>query len=139
MVDNGALLTLDSCPLRTSDPDDACDLPKTPEYKVYLGPQYKARLGSGALAHLQCGLDIHRGALQRPRQRGTAEARRHRHRQRLHDLRRGGRAWTLSIGGTNLTDERYIVSGQNQGGVQVIDASFNRPREWYATLRVNMK
>jgi iron complex outermembrane receptor protein len=47
--------------------------------------------------------------------------------------------WALSFGGTNLTDERYIVSGQNQGGVAVIDAVYSRPREWYATFRVNMK
>jgi iron complex outermembrane receptor protein len=47
--------------------------------------------------------------------------------------------WALSFGGTNLSDERYIVSGQNQGGVAVVDAVFSRPREWYGTFRVNMK
>ncbi len=47
VTDNGALLTLDSCPLRDFDPNDACDLPKTPKYKFYFGPQYSHALGGG--------------------------------------------------------------------------------------------
>jgi outer membrane receptor protein involved in Fe transport len=46
-----------------------------------------------------------------------------------------GRQWEVAVGGTNLSDKRYVVSGQNQGGVAVIDASYNPPREWYATFR----
>ncbi len=48
VTDNGALLTLDSCPLRESDPDDACDLPKTPKYKFCTSAlQYCAALPGG--------------------------------------------------------------------------------------------
>ena len=43
--------------------------------------------------------------------------------------------WEMSFGGTNLTNARYVVSGQNQGGVAVIDAVYSDPSEWYATFR----
>jgi iron complex outermembrane recepter protein len=43
--------------------------------------------------------------------------------------------WELSVGGVNITDKRYVVSGQNQGGVAVIDASYDAPAEWYVTFR----
>ncbi len=32
---------------------------------------------------------------------------------------------------TNLTNERYFVSGQNQAGIGYIAGTINRPREWY--------
>jgi iron complex outermembrane receptor protein len=44
--------------------------------------------------------------------------------------------WEVVVGGTNLTDERFIVTGVNQGGIQIIYGSYNRPREWFATLRI---
>ncbi len=43
--------------------------------------------------------------------------------------------WEITVGGTNLTDERYITTGQAQiAGGQII-GTFSRPPEWYATLR----
>ena len=48
-----------------------------------------------------------------------------------------GKLWELALGGTNITDKRYVVSGQNQGGLAVVDASYNAPRQWYATVRFN--
>jgi iron complex outermembrane receptor protein len=47
-----------------------------------------------------------------------------------------GGNWEVVVGGTNLTDERFIVTGVNQGGIQIIYGSYNRPREWFATLRI---
>ncbi len=49
-------------------------------------------------------------------------------------------AWSLSVGGKNVFDKRYIVNGTNQfstvaGGVGFITGVYNRPAEWYATLR----
>jgi iron complex outermembrane receptor protein len=138
VVDNGALLTLDSCPLRTSDPDDACDLPKTPEYKVYLGPQYKARLGGGGSLTFNADwtytaeLFNDLGNEERLKRDATNIV------NASVSYGAADERWSVSIGGTNLTDERYIVTGQNQGGVQVINSSFSRPREFYVTLRVNM-
>jgi iron complex outermembrane recepter protein len=139
VLDNGAPLTLNSCPLRDSDPNDACDLPKTPEYKVYIGPAYTKSLSGGGAVTFAADYTY------------TAELFNDLGNEEL--LKRDATnivnasityaaaddKWALTFGGTNISDERYIVSGQNQGGVATIDASFSRPREWYATFRVNMK
>ncbi len=139
VLDNGALLTLSSCPLRTSDTTSACDLPKTPKYKFYVGPQYTMSLAGGASVTFNADYTH------------TAELFNDLGNEEL--LKRDATnlvnasvtyaaqddKWALSFGGTNLSDERYIVSGQNQGGVATIDAVYSRPREWYATFRVSMK
>jgi iron complex outermembrane receptor protein len=44
--------------------------------------------------------------------------------------------WSLSIGGTNLANDRYIITGQNQVAGGVTYGTYNRPREWYVTARV---
>ena len=46
--------------------------------------------------------------------------------------------WELSISGKNLTDEEYIIAGNDetaQGQVGYAQATFARPREWWVTLR----
>ena len=48
-----------------------------------------------------------------------------------------GDHWEVSVGGTNVLDERYIVTGQNQGGVAAIYGTYNDPSEWFATLRAS--
>ena len=42
--------------------------------------------------------------------------------------------WDLTFGGTNLTNDRYIVNGLAQLAGGVIYGSYNRPREWYLRL-----
>ncbi|MGI9229740.1 MAG: TonB-dependent receptor [Gammaproteobacteria bacterium] len=44
--------------------------------------------------------------------------------------------WEVALGGTNLTDKRYIVSGFRQPGSGAIDGTYSRPREWYLTFRL---
>jgi iron complex outermembrane receptor protein len=41
---------------------------------------------------------------------------------------------TFTLGGTNLTDKRYVTTGQPQIAGGVIFGTYNPPREWYATL-----
>jgi len=41
---------------------------------------------------------------------------------------------SLTIGGTNLSNERYITTGQPQAAGGVVYGTFSAPREWYATL-----
>lgn len=45
--------------------------------------------------------------------------------------------WRTTLGVTNLTDERYIVSGFESGDLGFTNASYNRPREWYLSLAYN--
>lgn len=42
--------------------------------------------------------------------------------------------WNITVGGTNLTDERYLVTGQAQIAGGVIYGTYNRPREWYVRV-----
>jgi iron complex outermembrane receptor protein len=41
---------------------------------------------------------------------------------------------TISVGGTNITDKRYVTTGQPQFAGGVVFGTYNAPREWYATL-----
>jgi iron complex outermembrane recepter protein len=44
--------------------------------------------------------------------------------------------WELLLGGRNLSDKRYIVSGFQNDGIGISSAVYSRPREWYLTLRI---
>jgi iron complex outermembrane receptor protein len=126
-TDNGTVITT------------AFELPKTPEYKIYFGPQYLTSLNSGAA--LQFNLDwTHTDDVQNDLGNTALLTR------EANDMvnasvtyKSQDDKWEFVVGGTNLTDERFVVSGQNQGGAIVVQQNFNRPREWFATLRVNMK
>ncbi len=139
VTDNNALLTLDTCPLRDSDPNDACDLPKTPKYKFYFGPQYARPLAGGGTLTLNADYtytaklfnDLGNEELLKRDATNIVNA--------SITYSAPDDKWSLTFGGTNISNDRYIVSGQNQGGVGLIDAVYNRPKEWYAAFRVNMK
>jgi iron complex outermembrane receptor protein len=45
---------------------------------------------------------------------------------------------TFTIGGTNITDKRYITTGQPQFAGGVVFGTYNAPREWYATFGLKM-
>lgn len=45
--------------------------------------------------------------------------------------------WSLRLFVDNLTNERYIVSGDSNYGIGFHEANYNRPREWGATLGFN--
>ena len=42
--------------------------------------------------------------------------------------------YTLTIGGTNLSDERYVVSGSSIAASGAYSGTYSRPREWYARI-----
>ena len=139
--DHGNPVTLTSCPsgavLGLPAENHACALPKTPKWKLNVGPQYLAELGNGGA--VQFNLDYtftsklandlsNTVLIERPK-------------TNMVDASVTYKApedhWELVLGGTNLTDKRYVVSGQWQDGLAVVDANYNAPREWYATFRYN--
>jgi len=145
--DNGFNLTLTSCPERlpSSGPNSrynnpnvqngACALPKTPKLKFYYGPQYIADLHSHG--ELQFNVDWTYTSTLYNDIGNTAELKRP-HTNILNasiTYRPHEGNWEATFGATNLTNERYVVSGQNQGGVAVIDAVYSDPAEWFATFR----
>jgi iron complex outermembrane receptor protein len=44
--------------------------------------------------------------------------------------------WDLTVGGTNLTNERYLTTGQAQLAGGQIYGTYSRPAEWYARVGV---
>jgi iron complex outermembrane recepter protein len=110
------------------------DLPKTPKWKFNISPRYEAKFQNGGKLVFIADFthssslwnDTERAyLLQRP---GT-------------DILNGsvtykepGEHWDLTVGGTNLTDTRYLVTGQAQIAGGQIYGTYSRPREWYIKL-----
>ena len=44
-------------------------------------------------------------------------------------------SWEIALFGTNLTDERYRVSGNSSAGFGLAESTFAAPREWAAMLK----
>lgn len=49
----------------------------------------------------------------------------------LISYRSAAKNYHVDAGVTNLTDDRFIVSGQNQAGIGYVGGTYNRPREFY--------
>jgi len=114
----------------------ATALPKTPEWKVNISPQYTHEMGDSG--DLVLNLDYTYTSKLFNDTQNTAELARP-----ATSVLNGsvtfkapGGNWDFVVGGTNLTDERYVLTGVNQGGIQLIYGSYNRPREWFATVRI---
>jgi len=112
------------------------ELPKTPKFKVSLSPEAHAKLGNGAT--LRLGVDYtftsemyndvqNTALLERPKvDMVNASA----------SLAAPDGKVTFTVGGSNLTDKRFITTGQPQIAGGVVYGTYNAPREWYATIGV---
>jgi len=109
-------------------------LPKTPRLKISLSPDVHAHLANGATIRL--GVDYtHTSEIYNDVQ-DTALLRRPKE-----DLFNASSSivapngkLTFTVGGTNLTDRRFVTTGQPQYAGGVVFGTYNAPREWYATL-----
>ncbi len=113
-------------------------IPKTPKYKVTLGPQYDIFLPNSAT--LTLAADVTRTASMYNDAPNTPELYRPavtNLNADVHYLSSSGR-YELTLGGTNLTDKRYIVVGSSNGAEGQVAGTYSRPREWYTTLRVKL-
>jgi len=109
-------------------------LPKTPKWKVNVSPRYEFRMGDmGSIILL--GDYTHTTRLKNDTE-GTyllmrpaidivnASA----------TYRTPNGHWELTVGGTNITNTRYLVTGQFQAAGGEIYGTYSRPAEWYARL-----
>lgn len=108
------------------------DLPKTPKWKFNISPRYELAVGEGKVVLLadytrtsSLWNDTERAyLLQRPST----------------DMLNGsityksGNSWDVTAGMTNITDERYLVTGQAQIAGGQFYGTYSRPREWYLKL-----
>ncbi|WP_082349940.1 TonB-dependent receptor [Novosphingobium sp. AAP1] len=112
-------------------------LPKAANWKINLSPRYQFNLANGgnvvALADwthtTPVWNDIARTLLLRRPTNDMINA--------SLTYNTPGDRWSLTVGGTNLTDTRYLVSGNTNLSAGAIFGSYNRPREWY--LRAGFK
>ncbi len=109
-------------------------LPKTAKWKFNVSPRYELELGNGGSVVLladwthssELWNDIARTiAIRRPaNDRVNASM----------TYNEPGGHWSLTLGGTNLTDKRYLTSGAANLAAGAIYGAYNRPREWYLRL-----
>jgi iron complex outermembrane receptor protein len=52
----------------------------------------------------------------------------------MHYLSPSGR-YDTAIGGTNLTDDRFITGGSPNAGAGEVGGYYNPPREWYVSVQ----
>jgi iron complex outermembrane receptor protein len=114
------------------------ELPKTPKIKAALSPEVHTRLANGA--SLRAGVDItHTGQMFNDVQNTPLLSR---PKVDMIDasasyISPSGKV-TLTFGGTNLTDKRFITTGQPQFAGGVVFGTYNAPREWYVTLGLKL-
>ena len=111
-------------------------LPKTPRWKYSASPTYKYGLASGA--SLRLGLDythtsqiandaINTSLLIRPNTNvlGTSLT-----------YASPDDKYEFVAGGTNITNDRFLTTGNEDTTASIIYGTYNPPAEWYVTLRV---
>jgi iron complex outermembrane receptor protein len=115
-------------------PPDA-DLPKTPEYKVTIGPAYEMGLRNGSRFRMRA--DYTRTAEMFNDSLNTPELRRP-----ASDALSASFHWLspteryeVIAGGTNLTNDRYLVTGSINLAAGEMVGTYNRPLEWFLTVR----
>ena len=111
-------------------------LPKAPKFKANISPRYEAHLGNGAKI-IFLGDYTHTSSMRNDTE-GTILLIR-----QPTDVFNGSISFKpannhfdITVGGTNLTNQRYIITGQAQVAGGEIYGTYNRPAEWYARLGV---
>ncbi|MBY0392834.1 MAG: TonB-dependent receptor [Novosphingobium sp.] len=112
------------------------ELPKTPKWKFNISPRYEAKFANGGKLIFLADF-THSTSLWNDTERAYLLQR------AATDILNGsityrepGEHWDITVGGTNLTDTRYLVTGQAQIAGGQFYGTYSRPREWYARLGV---
>jgi outer membrane receptor protein involved in Fe transport len=111
-------------------------LPKTPKYKASLFPQYDFNLPNGAtvrsLVDYTYTAEMFNDSLNTPLLRRPAS--------RMMDASihyiSPDSLYDFALGGTNLTDDRYITVGSPNYSAGEVGGTYNEPREWYVQATV---
>ena len=117
---------------------EGAKLPKTPEYKLTFGPNYDFSLPNGASMRLAVDYtrtaELYNDSLNTPElfRPATDSLGAHIHYMSPNDT------YEIILGGTNLTDDRWITTGSINPAAGVVVGTYNRPREWYLTVRANI-
>ncbi len=116
----------------------SAQLPKTPKYKLSLGPTYDIGLANSAT--LRLAADFTYTARMFNDSLNTPELIRpptHNLDASIHYLSPAG-TYEFVVGGTNLTDDRYITVGSVNYAAGEIASTYNPPREWYLSIKAKV-
>ncbi len=112
------------------------ELPKTPKLKFNISPRYEFDLGGNGSVVLLADY-THSASLWNDTERAYLLKR------PATDLLNGSitykaeEHWDFTLGMTNITNERYLVTGQAQIAGGQFYGTYSRPREWYAKIGVS--
>jgi iron complex outermembrane receptor protein len=117
----------DALPLNTP-------LPKTPKWKMSVGPQYVYNLADDRQLRFVGTYTLSNDIADTPLLARPDT--------KILDLSAtyvtAGDKYEIVLGGTNVTDVRYVITGQDQAAGGQVQATFNPPREWYLQLRAKL-
>jgi iron complex outermembrane receptor protein len=111
-------------------------LPKTPRWKYSVSPTYKVGLPNGGSVRL--GLDLTHTATMANDAINTSLLIRDTTNVLNASLTYAspGGKYELVLGGTNITDERFLTTGNQDTVSSIVYGTYNPPAEWYVTGRV---
>jgi len=113
-------------------------LPKTPKSKYNIGPQYDVKIGNGATLRFAADYthtadlfndSLNTPELHRPSTDNVNAA--------VHYLSPSEK-YEVVLGGTNLSDDRYLTVGSINLAAGEMVGTYNRPREWYLTVKARL-
>ena len=114
-------------------------LPKTPKYKFSFYPTYDLLLPNQAtmrfIVNYTLTASMYNDSLNTPQLWDPAT---HMIDASVHLISPGGE-YDLAVGGTNLTDDRFITAGSPNNGAGEVGGYYNDPREWYLQLTAKFK
>lgn len=111
------------------------NLPKTPKWKFNVSPRYELSVGGDAKVVI-LGDWTHTTSLWNDTERAFLLQRGPTDIVNGNISYKSGNHWDLTVGVTNITDERYLVTGQAQIAGGQFYGTYSRPREWFARLGV---
>ena len=113
-------------------------LPKTPEYKVTVSPIWDLHLANNNALRFQADYTVTGGMYNDgPNTQLLYRPATHILDASVHWLP-SSEHFELVVGGTNLTDDRYITVGSVNYTAGEVVGSYNAPRQWYVTLNMKM-
>ncbi|MEI9885889.1 MAG: TonB-dependent receptor [Rhizomicrobium sp.] len=113
-------------------------LPKTPMWKININPEWDHDLGNGQAIQVQVSYthtssmfndSLNTPLLMRPSlDLFDASVR----------FSFGEDKYSIAVGGTNLTDKRYITVGSVNYAAGFVDGTYSPPAQWYARFNIKM-
>jgi iron complex outermembrane receptor protein len=126
------------CNIVGGNPLDA-RLPKTPKYKLTFYPEYTVVLPNQAslrgIVDFTYTAEMYNDSLNTPELRDSAS--------RMLDASvhyiTSDEKYDVALGGTNITNDRFITTGSPNIGAGELGGTYNEPAEWYIQLTAKFK